>query len=363
MGNSSRISGYLYIEYLRVLCAFAVIIVHVSGANWFKIEIGSTNWIVQTFFNLAGRFSVCVFCMITGALLLRPGKDISIHDLVSHYIKRIMICYIAWVILYAILYTILDHENFQYFILRLFKQPDHLWYLLMLTGLYLIYPILNIIAKNRDVTRYMILLLVAFGTLNTVSGITGFFDELASESYLYSLWKPFLGNLGTINVAFVPGYVALFLLGHYIHEYGLGSWHKVIVYSSIPALLLSGLLTVWISILTQRGVYTFMLEANPLVFLASAGIFAFFRGNGSEAVKAEPGTPISKAMVWIAGNTFGIYLIHFAIREIMAKGFDFDVASYPAALSVPINSLLIFAISLLLTALLKRIPGVRKILS
>ncbi len=363
MSNSSHKSNYLYIEYLRVICAMAVIFIHVSGANWFKIEIGSNDWIIQTFFNLAGRFSVCVFCMITGALLLRQGKDISIHDLVFRYIKRILICYIAWVILYAILYTILDHENFRYFILRLFKQPDHLWYLLMLIGLYLIYPILNIIAHNRNVTRYMIILLFAFGTLNTISGVTGFFDEIASESYLYSLWKPFLGDLGTINVAFVPGYVALFLLGHYIHEYGLGSWHKVIVYSSIPALLLSGLLTVWISILTQKGVYTFMLEANPLVFLASAGIFAFFRGDGSETMKTEPCSPISKCVVWIAGNTFGIYLIHFAIREIMAKVFNFDVASYPAILSVPVNSLLIFAISLILTAVLKMIPGVNRILS
>ncbi|MCR5421112.1 MAG: acyltransferase family protein [Lachnospiraceae bacterium] len=362
MGRSGQKAKYLYIEYLRVICALGVIVVHVSGANWYKIEMGSVDWIVQTFFNLAGRFSVCVFCMITGALLLRPGKNIGIRDLVFHYIKRILICYIAWVVLYAILYTILDHENFSYFILRLFKQPDHLWYLLMLMGLYLIYPILNIIAKNRDITRYMILLLAAFGTLDTVSGVTGFFNEIVSENYLYSLWKPFLGNLGTLNVAFVPGYVALFLLGHYINEYGLGFTHKIIVWSSIPALLLSGLLTVWISILTERGVYTFMLEANPLVFLASAGIFAFFRGDGSEVVKTEPVTSISKGMVRIADNTFGIYLIHFAIREIMAKGFNFDVASYPAILSVPINSLLIFAISLLLTVLLKKIPVVNKIL-
>ncbi|MCR4744059.1 MAG: acyltransferase family protein, partial [Lachnospiraceae bacterium] len=109
MGGSKQKSNYLYIEYLRVISALAVIFIHVSGANWFKIEIGSTNWIVQTFFNLAGRFSVCVFCMITGALLLRPGKDISIHDLIYRYIKRILIIYIAWVILYAVLYTVLDH--------------------------------------------------------------------------------------------------------------------------------------------------------------------------------------------------------------------------------------------------------------
>ena len=53
-----RQSSYTYMEYLRILCAFMVIVVHVSGANWFDIEIGSRDWIVQTFFNISGRFCV-----------------------------------------------------------------------------------------------------------------------------------------------------------------------------------------------------------------------------------------------------------------------------------------------------------------
>lgn len=59
-------------------------------------------------------------------------------------------------------------------------------------------------------------------------------------------------------------------------EYGLGKWHKMAAWASIPALLVSGLLTVFVSMATGRYVYTFMLETNPLVVLASAGIFAFF---------------------------------------------------------------------------------------
>ena len=56
-----RKANYIYMEYLRILCAFMVIMIHVSGANWFRLEIGSMNWIVQAFFNVAGRFSVCIF--------------------------------------------------------------------------------------------------------------------------------------------------------------------------------------------------------------------------------------------------------------------------------------------------------------
>ncbi len=363
MSSRENRTHYLYIDYLRVISGLAVIVIHVSGANWFRIELGSTNWVVQTFFNVGTRFSVCVFCMISGAMLLRPDKDISMHDIFLRYIKRILICFFAWTVLYAMIYTAINHGDFKYFLLRLFKLPDHLWYLLMLIGLYLVYPVLRTITRNRTITLYMIWLLIAFGVMETVSGVSGFFSEMAAESYAYSLWKAFLGNLGELKVAFIPGYLGLFLLGHYIHEYGLGKWQKLIVYAAIPALILSALLTVWLSMLTGKYIYTFMLEINPLVILASAGIFAFFRGKFDVGRKADTNPGMEKAMIWLGSNTFGIYLIHFAVRDILANCFKLDVASYQAILSVPLNSLLIFFVSLVLTVLFKKIPGLKRIVS
>ncbi len=359
----TRKTTYSYMEYLRVISIFAVIVIHVSGANWFRIDIGSANWIVQTIFNVAGRFSVCVFCMISGALLLRPDKDIRVQDIFSHYIRRILICFVVWVVLYALFYTILNHEDIAYFITRLFRLPDHLWYLLMLMGMYLALPVLRMITKNRSVTRYMIWLIIAFCIVTLISGTTGFFDEMAGENYVYSLWKGFLGNIDELKVAFIPGYLGLFLLGHYIHEYGLGTWHKRIVCAAIPSLILSGLLTVWISILTGRYVYTFMLETNPLVILASAGIFAFFRGQGDTMPSEKTPGPMTKQMVWLGSNAFGIYLIHFAIRDLLAQCFGFDVASYPAILSIPLNSLLIFVISLVLIVVIRKVPFLKALVS
>ncbi len=363
MSTVSKKGTYIYLEYLRVISILAVIMIHVSGANWFRIDIGSANWIVQTFYNVSSRFSVCVFCMISGALLLRPDKKISGHDIVFHYIRRILVCFIVWVVLYALFYTVINHEGFQYFITRLFKHPDHLWYLLMIMGMYLALPVLRVVTKNRSVTRYMIWLIIALCILKMITDTTSFFDVMGEDVFGYSLWKSFLGNLENMNVSFVPGYLGFFLLGHYIHEYGLGVWHKRIVYAAIPALILSSLLTVWISILTERYVYTFMLEINPLVFLASAGIFAFFRGQGDTPPQKEAHTQMAKTMVWLGSNTFGIYLIHFSLRDLLSQCFHFDVASYPSILSVPLNSLLIFAISLVLIVILKKIPVVRSIVS
>ncbi len=362
--QTEKQSGFPYIESLRVISALAVIMIHVSGANWFRIDLGSANWIVQTFFNLFGRFGVCVFCMITGALLLRPGKKHTMSYVVSHYVKRVLICFACWVVLYALLYTFLNHEDVKYFFLRLVQLPNHLWYLLMITGMYLAYPALAMIVKNRSVTRYLICLLIALGAFETIYGLTGFFETMAADSYGFSLWSGFLENLVDLKkAAFVPGYLGLFLLGHYIHEYGLGTWHKRVVYAAIPALILSGLLTVCFSMLTGKYIYTFMLETNPLIILASAGIYAFFRGPGREVKKEVSNPRMAKTILWLGSNTFGIYLIHFAVRDILAQCFHLDVATYPAILSVPLNTILIFFISLALTVVFKLIPGLKKIVS
>ncbi len=362
-GTIERKTNYIYIEYLRVISALAVIVIHVSGANWFRIGIGSADWVTQTFFNLGGRFSVCVFCMISGALLLRPDREYRMREVFSRYIRRILICFAAWTVLYALLYTAIEHGDFRYFLTRLFKLPDHLWYLLMLIGLYLVLPAMRALTRDRALTRWLIWLLIAFGTLDTVSGITGFFSEAAGDSWVWPLWKGFLGNLSELERSFVPGYFGLFLLGHYIHEYGLGSRHRLIVCAAVPALILSGLLTVWISLLTGKYVYTFMLETNPLIVLASAGIFAFFREKESALQEKSARSAVPGRMVWLGSSTFGIYLIHFAVREIFSKCFGFSVASYPAVLSVPLNTLLIFLISLALTALFRKVPGLKRIVT
>ncbi len=358
--NTSIKRRTTYFEYLRLISIIAVIVIHVSGSNWYKIEKGSLDWIIQTFFNVSSRFCVCVFCMISGALLLRPEKEIAVKDIFSHYIKRILICTVVWVVFYAAFYTVLNGEDLRYFGTRLFKHPAHLWYLFMLMGMYLALPVLRSISKDRDATRYMILLVVAFSALEFVAGTTGFFDAIAKDSYCFSQWKALLGKLKELKVAFIPGYLALFMLGHYIHQYGLGEWHGRIVLAAVPALLISSLLTVIVSVLTDKGAYTFMLETNPLIILASAGIFAFFKGEDADR---EASTPIQRKAASLGGCSFGVYLVHMAVLDILSRCFGIDVTISNPIVSVPLVTLLVYVISLAITVGLKKIPAVGKIVS
>lgn len=218
--------------------------------------------------------------MVSGALFLNPKREIKTRDIFHKYIKRILICYAAWTVLYAIFYTVLDK-----------------------------------------------------------------------------------GDLQNMNMTFVPGYMGLFLMGHYIHEYGLGKWHRTVVFLVIPALLISAGFTILFSVLTDAHVYTFMLESNPLVVLASAGIFAFFRWNGKKARIYDRESPVSRAMIFTGGNTFGLYLVHLAVLDSLDHYLGFNVASFAAILSVPVISILIFFIALAIAAVMKKIPIVKIIVS
>ena len=361
-GNMKK-TNYTYMEYLRVLCAFFVIVIHVSAKNLTKVDLTDTNWIIQLIYSQVGRFSVCVFCMISGALFLRPEKELTVRDMFTRYIKRIIICYIAWTVIYAILYAVLYSGGIKLFATRLVKRPAHLWYLLMLVGLYMVTPVLKRIVADRKLTLYLIWMLIISGFIfGTVQGVTAFFAATAEGSKVYTLLNVLLGDIEHMHVAFIPGYLGLFLLGHYIHEYGLGKWHRVIVLIAIPALLVSAGLTIIFSGITGSYVYTFMLETNPLVVLACAGIYAFFKYQGEKDREYNESSAITKAVMFVGSHTFGIYLVHVAILDTLDY-FGLNAATYPAIISVPTNALLIFLISLVIAVIMKKIPGVRAIVS
>ncbi|MBQ9823634.1 MAG: hypothetical protein IJM63_03995 [Solobacterium sp.] len=113
-----------------------------------------------------------------------------------------------------------------------------------------------------------------------------------------------------------------------------------------------------VSKMTDARVYTFMLETNPLVAAASAGIFAFFKER-----KENPDSFMDKAAVWTGAHSMGIYLVHLFVLDVLEHYFSLSVASYPPLLSVPLNSLLVFALSLAIAVILKKIPLIRNTVS
>lgn len=63
-----------YLDYLRVMAAAAVIMIHVSAQNWDNVPVMSSDWIIFNLYNSLAQWAVPMFLMLSGALMLDPGK-------------------------------------------------------------------------------------------------------------------------------------------------------------------------------------------------------------------------------------------------------------------------------------------------
>ncbi len=107
----------------------------------------------------------------------------------------------------------------------------------------------------------------------------------------------------------------------------------------------------------------FLKEANPLIALGSAGIFALFKGEKGRERIYDPAKRSTQIMEWTGSRTLGIYLFHFMVLKWLDYSFGLNVATWPAVFSAPILTLLIFGISLPAVSLMKKLPVIQAIVS
>ena len=98
MGNGTKL---MWVELLRLIACFSVILIHISAWCIYDIPFGETSWIVVLIYNSIGRFAVPIFVMISGMLYLNVNRQISFEKLFKKYVFRLLIVYISWAILYS----------------------------------------------------------------------------------------------------------------------------------------------------------------------------------------------------------------------------------------------------------------------
>ena len=192
------------IELLRVLSCILVIIIHVVSKNFFNTNINTLNWNYLNIFDSLSRCSVPIFFMISGSFLLK--KDINKKTLFKKYIKKYLLIFIIWKLLYGFYYWSSSHtltlKTLLSLLLYSFKNLGHLWYLVSLLIIYLLYPYIKIIIKklNSKTWRYTNIIFLTI-------------------IIIYSIY--------IINIKEIPetvknielfGYIIYFILGYYIYN-------------------------------------------------------------------------------------------------------------------------------------------------
>ena len=223
MEKENQKTRVVFLDYLRVIACFMVIMVHAS--EFFFINgnsIGIRNaydgyWV--SIINSALRASVPLFAMASSYLLL-PLKGDSSYFFKRRF-SRVIIPFVIWSVLYAILplawgeFTISDvKSNLIHLLFNFTPASGHLWFIYMLIGLYLFMPVLSPwmdkVSKRGEQLFLAVWFLSTFWhylkmSSNYLTGNT----ELYGESYwneFHLLW-------------YFSGFIGYLVLANYIRKY------------------------------------------------------------------------------------------------------------------------------------------------
>jgi len=326
-----------WINNLRVLALFAVIILHASFEGFYSYGKFSTNkWLTATAVDSLVRFCVPVFLMITGALLL-PRKE-KLRNFLQKRMLRVFGPFVFWTVVFLLFTS--HKEIFTGFSVSLFREIVklilrdgvyyHFWYIYMLLGIYLFLPILSIWILNCSNNEILFFLLI--------------WIVLIVSNY------PHLSILRTVfDLRYFSGYIGYPVLGYYLTTISLDNLLKVRVIS--VSMIIIGFLSTFL--LTVNSVvhsgnimelYFGYLTFNVLI--ESIGIFLFVRSTWFTR---------SNLIEIVAKYSFGIYFVHVLVLQFLNE-YKINVFYIHPIIGITLTSVLCLIISTLSIALINKLP-------
>ena len=339
------------------MACIGVIGIHAGSQHFRDMPLDSSVWAVSNFYHGINRFAVASFIMISGCLYLDSKRTWNLRRLWKRNILPIAAAYIFWQMFYAV-YRIITNGTLAKgskaalvkFMVYISKSYFHLWYLPMLIGLLIITPMLWEIvnsARGKQWEEYMIVLFLVFQILPY------------TINYFSLPWKDHIMDiLQTVQPEMVTGYIGYFILGHYLSHYEVSKKLEYLVYVLGVILILAAIGLCYIS--SQKSgkpIQSFYENYTLAGFFWESSFFLFFKNHVS---KIKWNEKQEKRICYLGSCTFGIYLIHALIRDILHRiGIDSMMISN-TAIAIPLLITMIFVLSLAAVMIIKKIPRVSK---
>jgi len=338
-----------YFDYLRILAIFAVIVVHVAAQNWYTTSPKSWDWQVFNIYSSAFRYALPTFIMMSGALCLR--STYSIKKIVFKNVLRFLTAYIFWAAFYAVFYLIKGDYSIMGTIDGFLTGHYHLWYLSTIAALYLCIPLLKPIAESETSFKFCLILSLLFGCI------------IPQIHDLIALMPPSLAQRVFIRfTSFIPVPLSenlfYFMLGYYLYKTEIPKSRRKLLYcGGIAGILFTIIATSVISCWKGEPYPYVYLHRTVNIVIINIAFFVF----GKYHLSFENLRPGWLRLVKALSNySFGVYLIHAFFIEALDFYFHWNTLSFSPILSVPVISLVVAVLSFSTSALIHRIPIIRK---
>jgi len=342
----SKNNRVVYLDLLRTVTVFSMMLLHVATSKFYTIPVSSFTWQVSNIYNCCVHFCVPVFFMISGVFMLDPERPLTMKKLFTKNILRIVTAYIFWSLVYT-LYIYLPagqtsaREMFFYFV----KGHYHLWFLFTIVSLYIITPCLRKITEDIRMQGYFILLFAFFCLL---------LNALKANRFLDALITPVTDSL---HIDFVIGYTGYYMLGNFLYRSEISKPVRLILYAAGIACALFTIISTSILSLNSGSFNAFWNNyLLPNIAVISAAIFVFFQ---YEVVRIKWSERQLSGIYLLAKLSFGMYLVHDLFNDLLSA-LHLTILTYNPIFSIPGNTILVFALSFVVSYAISKIPLLNK---
>jgi surface polysaccharide O-acyltransferase-like enzyme len=344
---------FLWADVLRVMAIAAVVIVHVAAdiiTEWRSVPRNA--WWVANFYDSLARGAVPIFVMLSGALLLSQAE--SYRDFFKKRLRRILVPFIAWVVFY-LLWRKHFYEpslGIQEAVRRAVcgEVHFHLWFLYLITGLYLVTPFLRVFtahAARRDLLYFL-------GLCFVIASLALFWENL--DGLFFRTGLKF-----RIPVEAAQGFIGYFLLGFALLKGSQPFYMKKAALLWLAAFLVCFFGSGWVVFHANRFPALFYDNLAPNVVLYAASVFVIVKETVTQ-LEARWSEGVKRSLLSLSAASFGIYLVHPVFIDIFNHGrlgFTLTATMGHPVWSIPVTALAIYACSYLTVLAIRKVPGLR----
>lgn len=347
----------IHLDILRIIAIYFVIFNHTNEKGYvhFTLLEPGVKYGICMVFSVVCKISVPLFFMISGALLL--GREESYGEVWRKRILR----YFWVIVLFSVLqYAIqIDFQLSEISVSDLFLSlysknlTTPYWFLYSYLGFLVMLPLMRKLARGMEARdyHYMFCLYVIF------------FSVIPAVEYVC-----FHGTV-TMNPNFrlpmiLSQTVFYPLMGHWVEKKWNREWKKkdfmLLAISNIAAIGISCVLTQFRIVLTGQ-----LDEGNVQQFFSifiEIPVISLFLLCKYGCEKRTFPAKAAKCLEIVGGGTFGIYLTERILRKNLYGIYDVMRGYIPSFAAILLYVLLIMVLGLIITLLMKRIPGVRRLL-
>lgn len=345
INNKKRI---IYFDVLNIIAIFAVIalhcnaIVHGNPSN----RAWNTSLIVECLF----YFAVPIFIMLSGATLMKYREKYDTKTFFKKRFLKVCIPFVIWAIIMFIWKEYILKMNIvkgggilEYFNIFFGNKEESTYYFMFsILGIYLTMPLLSLLAKKENTKSLWFIVLLYF----------------IFNGFVPNILKLFGINYNMDFTVQLGGYTIFILLGYLLSIEDISKKQRIIIYIGAIIGILYRFITTFILSKEAGSVVktTWGYTSWHSILLASA-VFLFVKNLNLES-KLENNSKIAKMLTQIASCSFGVYLIHQIIMYYEKTIFNINASSWEWR---TIGIITTYIISLLVVFLIKRIPGLKKI--